>query len=151
MLCPRLRHPALSLSGLADPHGVSPLAWLLSEYLESMELPRRATSRGAVFGSRVRRLTQLLVHVDPGGPEPEEARAAGEQGAALPWGWEGGGCRVPGCGRGDLLGRALWHWRLRSWGRLVTVPPRHLLCPGTPRERGRLLGVSVQSLPTEPC
>ncbi|NWH29045.1 CUL9 protein, partial [Grus americana] len=48
-----------------DPHGVSPLAWLLSEYLESMELPRRATSRSAVFGSRVRRLTQLLVHVDP--------------------------------------------------------------------------------------
>ncbi|XP_075605647.1 cullin-9-like isoform X3 [Balearica regulorum gibbericeps] len=60
-----------------DPHGVSPLAWLLSEYLESTELPRRATSRSAVFGSRVRRLTQLLVHVDPGGPAPEEARAAG--------------------------------------------------------------------------
>ncbi|XP_076190972.1 cullin-9-like isoform X1 [Aptenodytes patagonicus] len=60
-----------------DPHGVSPLAWLLSEYLESVEPPRRATSRGAVFGSRVRRLTQLLVHVDPSGPEPEEARAAG--------------------------------------------------------------------------
>ncbi|KAF1424176.1 Cullin-9, partial [Spheniscus humboldti] len=56
-----------------DPHGVSPLAWLLSEYLESVEPPRRATSRGAVFGSRVRRLTQLLVHVDPSGPEPEEA------------------------------------------------------------------------------
>ncbi|KAM9273288.1 cullin-9-like [Cariama cristata] len=60
-----------------DPHGVSPLAWLLSEYLESVEPPRHATSRGAVFGSRVRRLTQLLVHVDPGGSEPEEARAAG--------------------------------------------------------------------------
>ncbi|XP_075352814.1 cullin-9 isoform X3 [Mycteria americana] len=60
-----------------DPHGVSPLAWLLSEYLESAEPSRRATSRGAVFGSRVRRLTQLLVHVDPGSPEPEEARAAG--------------------------------------------------------------------------
>ncbi|KAM7118617.1 cullin-9-like isoform 3-T3 [Ciconia maguari] len=60
-----------------DPHGVSPLAWLLSEYLESTEPSRRAASRGAVFGSRVRRLTQLLVHVDPGSPEPEEARAAG--------------------------------------------------------------------------
>ncbi|KAM6139388.1 cullin-9-like isoform 1-T1 [Phoenicopterus ruber ruber] len=60
-----------------DPHGTSPLAWLLSEYLESVEPPRRATSHSAVFGSRVRRLTQLLVHVDPGGPEPEEARAAG--------------------------------------------------------------------------
>ena len=78
MPCPSLRHHTLSLVGLADPHGISPLAWLLSEYLESVEPPRYATSRGAVFGSRVRRLTQLLVHVDPGGPEPEEARATGE-------------------------------------------------------------------------
>ncbi|NWW89617.1 CUL9 protein, partial [Rhynochetos jubatus] len=69
-----------------DSHGVSPLAWLLSEYLESVEPPPCAAGRGAVFGSRVRRLTQLLVHVGPGGPEPEEARAAGERGAALPGG-----------------------------------------------------------------
>ncbi|XP_059696736.1 cullin-9-like isoform X3 [Haemorhous mexicanus] len=60
-----------------DPDGVSALAWLLSEYLESVELPRRAPGRRAAFGSCVRRLTQLLVHVDPGGPEPEETRAAG--------------------------------------------------------------------------
>ncbi|KAM9241023.1 LOW QUALITY PROTEIN: cullin-9-like [Leptosomus discolor] len=60
-----------------DPQGISPLAWLLSEYLENVEPPCRATSGGAAFGSRVRRLTQLLVHVDPGGLEPEEARAAG--------------------------------------------------------------------------
>ncbi|XP_056344719.1 cullin-9-like isoform X2 [Oenanthe melanoleuca] len=60
-----------------DADGVSPLAWLLSAYLESVELPRRATGRRAAFGSCVRRLTQLLVHVDPGGPEPEESRAAG--------------------------------------------------------------------------
>ncbi|XP_010576169.1 PREDICTED: cullin-9-like [Haliaeetus leucocephalus] len=61
-----------------DPCGISPLAWLLSEYLESVEPPGCAASRGAVFGSRVRRLTQLLVHVDPGGGlEPEEARTAG--------------------------------------------------------------------------
>ncbi|XP_065489003.1 cullin-9-like isoform X2 [Caloenas nicobarica] len=62
-----------------DPDGISALAWLLREYLESVELPRRATSRSAVFGSRVRRLTQLLVHVDPSSTEPEEARAAGGQ------------------------------------------------------------------------
>ncbi|XP_065535597.1 cullin-9-like isoform X2 [Lathamus discolor] len=62
-----------------DPDGVSALAWLLSEYLESVEPPRRATSPAAAFGSRVRRLTQLLVHVDPGGREPEEARG-GKQG-----------------------------------------------------------------------
>ncbi|CAN8202891.1 unnamed protein product [Coccothraustes coccothraustes] len=60
-----------------DPDGVSALAWLLSEYLESVELSRRAPGRRAAFGSCVRRLTQLLVHVDPGGPEPEETRAAG--------------------------------------------------------------------------
>ncbi|XP_014818000.1 PREDICTED: cullin-9-like [Calidris pugnax] len=60
-----------------DPHGVSPLSWLLSEYLESQEPSSRPVSRGAAFGSRVRRLTQLLVHVDPGVPEAEEARAAG--------------------------------------------------------------------------
>ncbi|XP_030355123.1 cullin-9-like isoform X1 [Strigops habroptila] len=60
-----------------DPDGVSPLAWLLSQYLESVEPPCRTRSPGAAFGSRVRRLTQLLVHVDPGGWEPEEARAAG--------------------------------------------------------------------------
>ncbi|XP_074720232.1 cullin-9-like isoform X5 [Strix uralensis] len=62
-----------------DPQGVSPLAWLLSEYLERVELPRHAPSHGTAFGSRVRRLTQLLVHVDPGSPEPEEARAAGRK------------------------------------------------------------------------
>uniref|UniRef100_H0Z2R1 Cullin 9 n=1 Tax=Taeniopygia guttata TaxID=59729 RepID=H0Z2R1_TAEGU len=61
-----------------DPDGVSPLGWLLTEYLESVELPRRATGHRAAFASCVRRLTQLLVHVDPGGPEPEETRAAGQ-------------------------------------------------------------------------
>ncbi|XP_030303510.1 cullin-9 isoform X1 [Calypte anna] len=60
-----------------DPHGISPLAWLLSEYLESKGTPHHVTSHGTAFGSRVRHLTQLLVHVDPGGPEPEEVGAAG--------------------------------------------------------------------------
>ncbi|XP_064020759.1 cullin-9 isoform X2 [Pogoniulus pusillus] len=60
-----------------DPSGSSPLAWLLTEYLESVEWPGPASSRGAAFGCRVRRLTQLLVHVDPDGPDPGEARAAG--------------------------------------------------------------------------
>lgn len=39
--------------------------------------------RGDAFGSCVRLLTQLLVHVDPGGAAPEEAGAAGEHGAAF--------------------------------------------------------------------
>ncbi|XP_042669031.1 cullin-9-like [Centrocercus urophasianus] len=54
-----------------DSSGISPLAWLLGEYLGSAE-----QSRGGAFGSCVRRLTQLLVHVDPGA-EPAEAAAAG--------------------------------------------------------------------------
>ncbi|XP_040409898.1 cullin-9-like isoform X3 [Cygnus olor] len=62
-----------------DPSGVSPLAWLLSEYLGRGEPPQRPPARGAAFGSCVRLLTQLLVHVDPGGVELEEARAAGGQ------------------------------------------------------------------------
>ncbi|KAM6278732.1 cullin-9-like isoform 3-T3 [Porphyrio hochstetteri] len=61
-----------------DSSGISPLAWLLSEYLESTELPHRAMSRDDIFGSHVRRLTQLLVHVDPGVPDPDEARAAAD-------------------------------------------------------------------------
>uniref|UniRef100_H0Z2S2 Cullin 9 n=1 Tax=Taeniopygia guttata TaxID=59729 RepID=H0Z2S2_TAEGU len=69
-----------------DPDGVSPLGWLLTEYLESVELPCRATGHKAAFASCVRRLTQLLVHVDPGGPEPEETRATGEPGG---WGCSG--------------------------------------------------------------
>uniref|UniRef100_A0A8V0Z6L4 Cullin family profile domain-containing protein n=1 Tax=Gallus gallus TaxID=9031 RepID=A0A8V0Z6L4_CHICK len=50
-----------------DPSGISPLAWLLGEYVGSAEPPR-----GDAFGSCVRLLTQLLVHVDTGGAEPEE-------------------------------------------------------------------------------
>ncbi|NXY66314.1 CUL9 protein, partial [Callaeas wilsoni] len=90
-----------------DPAGVSPLAWLLSEYLESVELPRRATGRGATFGSSVRRLTQLLVHVDPGGPEAEESRAAATLSLRLTLGrWEGGE-EQGGAGQ-DCKSRGLW-------------------------------------------
>ncbi|NWW47565.1 CUL9 protein, partial [Pedionomus torquatus] len=85
-----------------DPHGVSPLSWLLSEYLESQEPPSRPTSRGAVFGSRVRRLTQLLVHVDPSGLEPEEARAA-----ALSLGRREGGEEQGGAGQ-SCKSSGLW-------------------------------------------
>ncbi|XP_013920443.1 PREDICTED: cullin-7-like [Thamnophis sirtalis] len=51
------------------PDGTSPLTWLLSQYLENLEA---ATSQNISFNSRVRRLSHLLVHVDPKGPEPEE-------------------------------------------------------------------------------
>uniref|UniRef100_A0A7M4EPH1 Cullin-9-like n=1 Tax=Crocodylus porosus TaxID=8502 RepID=A0A7M4EPH1_CROPO len=57
-----------------DSSGISPLAWLLSEYLENLETARHAKSRATIFNSRVRRLSHLLVHVDPSTPEPEELR-----------------------------------------------------------------------------
>ncbi|NWY63351.1 CUL9 protein, partial [Chionis minor] len=90
-----------------DPHGISPLAWLLSEYLESVEPPRRPGSRGAAFGSRVRRLTQLLVHVDPGGPEPEEARAAAALSLGLCLGRREGGEEQGGAGQ-SCKSSGLW-------------------------------------------
>uniref|UniRef100_A0A670XZD8 Cullin 7 n=1 Tax=Pseudonaja textilis TaxID=8673 RepID=A0A670XZD8_PSETE len=51
------------------PDGTSPLSWLLSQYLENLEV---ATSQSIAFNSRVRRLSHLLVHVDSSGPEPIE-------------------------------------------------------------------------------
>ncbi|NXJ16981.1 CUL9 protein, partial [Odontophorus gujanensis] len=88
--CPGQRRP-LSLCVPADPGGISPLAWLLGEYLGNAE-----PSRGDAFGSCVRRLTQLLVHVDPGarGCRPAgqgEGRRAGlSLGRASAGGKEGG-------------------------------------------------------------
>ncbi|NXV83258.1 CUL9 protein, partial [Atlantisia rogersi] len=84
--------------------GISPLAWLLSKYLESVELPHCATSHDDIFGSRVRRLTQLLVHVDPG--------SCAEPGLSLSR-WEGGeeqGGASQGCKTSSLWG-ILQCWR----------------------------------------
>ncbi|KGL83529.1 Cullin-9, partial [Tinamus guttatus] len=67
-----------------DPRGSSALSWLLSEYVESGEVPRGAPRCSAAFRSHVRRLTQLLVHVEPSGAELEEARAAGSDGPGVP-------------------------------------------------------------------
>ncbi|KAM6185286.1 cullin-9 [Rhynchocyon petersi] len=55
-----------------DAEGVSPLGWLLDQYLEQKENSRGPLSRAASFASRVRRLCRLLVHVEPppGPPEP---------------------------------------------------------------------------------
>uniref|UniRef100_A0A670KB35 Cullin 9 n=1 Tax=Podarcis muralis TaxID=64176 RepID=A0A670KB35_PODMU len=49
-----------------DPSGISPLSWLLSQYLENLEASRSAKSRAAIFNSRVRRLSHLLVHSEVG-------------------------------------------------------------------------------------
>ncbi|XP_035982007.1 cullin-9 isoform X2 [Fundulus heteroclitus] len=52
----------------------SPLSWLLSEYLDNAESARRYKSRAAIFNSRVRRLTHLLVHVDTSAADGEELK-----------------------------------------------------------------------------
>nr|XP_060610432.1 cullin-9-like [Anolis sagrei ordinatus] len=57
-----------------DPSGISPLSWLLSQYLENLEAARKAKSRAAIFNSHVRRLSHLLVHVDSSRSEPEELK-----------------------------------------------------------------------------
>uniref|UniRef100_A0A5F8GSX7 Cullin 9 n=1 Tax=Monodelphis domestica TaxID=13616 RepID=A0A5F8GSX7_MONDO len=55
-----------------DGSGVSPLAWLLGQYLEHREKARCPQGRADSFASRVRRLSHLLVHVEPPpGPPPE--------------------------------------------------------------------------------
>ncbi|XP_014321462.1 cullin-7 isoform X1 [Myotis lucifugus] len=48
-----------------DEDGVSPLGWLLDQYLQCREAAHNPQSRAAAFSSRVRRLTHLLVHVEP--------------------------------------------------------------------------------------
>ncbi|XP_036909069.1 cullin-7 isoform X2 [Sturnira hondurensis] len=48
-----------------DEDGLSPLGWLLDQYLECQEAAHNPRSRAAAFSSRVRRLTHLLVHVEP--------------------------------------------------------------------------------------
>ncbi|XP_055982326.1 cullin-7 [Sorex fumeus] len=48
-----------------DEDGVSSLGWLLDQYLECREAAHNPQSRAAAFSSRVRRLTHLLVHVEP--------------------------------------------------------------------------------------
>lgn len=74
----------LTLSCPPDPSGISPLSWLLSQYLENLEASRSAKSRAAIFNSRVRRLSHLLVHVDSSSPEPEELKPPVKSSECLP-------------------------------------------------------------------
>ncbi|KAM6184616.1 cullin-7 [Rhynchocyon petersi] len=67
----------------SDEDGISPLGWLLDQYLECREAAHNPQSRAATFSSRVRRLTHLLVHVEPcevsppvvSIPRPSESRS----------------------------------------------------------------------------
>ncbi|KAJ7341193.1 hypothetical protein JRQ81_005019 [Phrynocephalus forsythii] len=51
-----------------DCTGISPLAWILKRYLETMEAARSSRGWAAIFNSHIRHLTHLLVHGagDPG-------------------------------------------------------------------------------------
>ncbi|KAM3854465.1 cullin-9-like [Vipera latastei] len=57
-----------------DSSGISPMSWLLTQYLENLDAARSSMSRASIFNSRVRRLSHLLVHVDSAGPELEELK-----------------------------------------------------------------------------
>uniref|UniRef100_W5L7X9 Cullin 9 n=1 Tax=Astyanax mexicanus TaxID=7994 RepID=W5L7X9_ASTMX len=59
-----LINPIVQSITVTDTPVLSPLAWLLSEYLENAESSKRYKTRAAIFNSRVRRLSHLLVHVD---------------------------------------------------------------------------------------
>ncbi|XP_016832869.1 cullin-7 isoform X3 [Cricetulus griseus] len=51
--------------GNHDQDSTSSLGWLLDQYLECRDAAHNPQSRAAAFSSRVRRLTHLLVHVEP--------------------------------------------------------------------------------------
>uniref|UniRef100_A0A8D2L9I9 Cullin-9 n=1 Tax=Varanus komodoensis TaxID=61221 RepID=A0A8D2L9I9_VARKO len=76
--------------------GISPLSWLLSQYLENVEVARRTKSRAAVFNSRVRRLSHLLVHVDSSSPEPEDLKPPVKSSECPPGPWGGRGSSTTG-------------------------------------------------------
>ncbi|KAJ8250578.1 hypothetical protein COCON_G00225000 [Conger conger] len=66
--------PIVQSVTLSDTPVLSPLSWLLSEYLDNAEMAKRCKSRAAIFNSRVRRLTHLLVHVDTSRVDTEELK-----------------------------------------------------------------------------
>uniref|UniRef100_A0A8C7TXM6 Cullin family profile domain-containing protein n=1 Tax=Oncorhynchus mykiss TaxID=8022 RepID=A0A8C7TXM6_ONCMY len=66
--------PIVQSITISETQVLSPLSWLLSEYLDNAESARRCKSRAAIFNSRVRRLTHLLVHVDTSRVDTEELK-----------------------------------------------------------------------------
>ncbi|XP_054655334.1 cullin-9 [Dunckerocampus dactyliophorus] len=66
--------PIVRAITFSESSGSSPLSWLLSEYLSNSDSAHRCKGRVAVFNSRVRRLTHLLVHVDTSRSDGEELK-----------------------------------------------------------------------------
>ncbi|XP_057704477.1 cullin-9 [Corythoichthys intestinalis] len=65
--------PVVRAITAAESTGSSPLSWLLDKYLDNSDSGRRRRP-AAVFNSRVRRLTHLLVHVDAASAEGDQIK-----------------------------------------------------------------------------
>lgn len=155
--------PALAcFSPPPDEDGISPLGWLLDQYLECREAAHNPQSRAAAFSSRVRRLTHLLVHVEPceapppavAAPRPSEypgfGRELGEKHFSM----------APPLAPYSLLSPHTLSFPTRSVVRLRSVSPRPgasfwggsvsgkaagLTLPGEPRAEGLPLPASAPS------
>uniref|UniRef100_A0A8C1ACC3 Cullin 7 n=1 Tax=Cyprinus carpio carpio TaxID=630221 RepID=A0A8C1ACC3_CYPCA len=66
--------PIIQSITISETSTLSPLSWLMSEYLENTESSKRCKSSASIFNSRVRRLTHLLVHVDTSTVDTEELK-----------------------------------------------------------------------------
>ncbi|XP_029452597.1 cullin-9-like [Rhinatrema bivittatum] len=72
-----LMNPVVQSITTPDASSLSPLCWLLTEYLENLELPRCTKCQAAIFNSCVRRLSHLLVHVDISRPKTVDMSRSG--------------------------------------------------------------------------
>ncbi|XP_056616045.1 cullin-9 isoform X1 [Triplophysa dalaica] len=66
--------PIVQSITISETSTLSPLSWLLNEYLENTKSSKRSKITASVFNSRVRRLTHLLVHVDTSTVDTEELK-----------------------------------------------------------------------------
>ncbi|XP_067278691.1 cullin-9 isoform X2 [Pseudorasbora parva] len=66
--------PIIQSITISETSTLSPLSWLMNEYLENSESSKRCKNSASIFNSRVRRLTHLLVHVDTSTVDTEELK-----------------------------------------------------------------------------
>uniref|UniRef100_A0A673M366 Cullin 7 n=1 Tax=Sinocyclocheilus rhinocerous TaxID=307959 RepID=A0A673M366_9TELE len=66
--------PIVQSITISETSTLSPLSWLMNDYLENADSSKRCKSSASIFNSRVRRLTHLLVHVDTSTVDTEELK-----------------------------------------------------------------------------
>ncbi|XP_059374070.1 cullin-9-like isoform X6 [Carassius carassius] len=66
--------PIVQSITISETSALSPLSWLMNDYLEKADSSKRCKSSASIFNSRVRRLTHLLVHVDTSTVDTEELK-----------------------------------------------------------------------------